>query len=420
VFILVAIALAACTYITIRRGYADWLYGGTEELSRVQLACKLEPEDPDCALIRAELSENKSYELPAWEQAVRLNPRSAEVLSQAAIIREMNGDVPGAERLLLKAEDYNHLWLPRWSLASFYFRQNRPSDTLKWAKLALNRAFGDRRAAFRLCRQAGASDQVILNDMIASDDPQNLSAFLYWITEEDRLDTLEQGVLRYLNAALHSRRSAEPSSNPAGVLSDVIEMLLQRGRAAEAHDLWKRMLAGHLLTVAAATADEALTNPSFALPAVSAPCFDWRIPQYDGIAITRGTPPDGIHFEFNGGQPEVAELLVQAVDLAGSPSWILDYEYRARNISSERYRLEWILTPWGGSGTIDAESPVKPTISADGWTHESLIWTIPDDARFFRLAFIVRRILGHIRIEGGIQLRNLRLSPLPSSKTATR
>lgn len=110
----------------------------------------------------------------------------------------------------------------------------------------------------------------------------------------------------------------------------------------------------------------------------------------------------------------MAELLVQVVDLAGSRSWALDYESWTRNISSDqRDGLKWTLTSWAGSEAIETEFPVKPT-SADGWARKSLSWRIPDDARFFRLAFKVRRLLGHVRIEGEIRLRSLRLSPLPS------
>ncbi len=419
VFLLVAIVLAVGVYPAIRRGYAEWVCLGANDLSRVRTACELEPGDPECAWIRAEMTESESDELAAWEQAVRLNPRSPEVLSQAAIIREMDGDVPGAERLLLQAQEYNHLWLPRWSLANFYLRQKRPADTLKWARLALDRAYGDRRAGFRLCRQAGASDQAILNDILASDEPQNLGAFLSWITEEGRLDVLNQAVQKYLNAALHPRPAAELASNPAGVLSDIIETLLQHGHPAEAHDLWKLLLADRLRPVQGATANEALTNPSFSLPVPNPPCFDWRATSNEGIQIARGKRSDGIRFEFSGTQPEAAELLVQAVDLGVSRSWTLDYEYWTRDISSAEIGLQWALGPWGGSEPMDAGSPVK-SISSDGWTHEGTSWTIPNDSRFFRLALSVRRLPGHTRFEGALQLRKLHLSPTPSAELATR
>lgn len=418
-FILVAIVLAVGVYPAIRRGYAEWVYLGANDLSRVRTACELEPGDPECAWIRAEMTESESAELAAWEQAVRLNPRSPEVLSQAAIIREMDGDVPGAERLLLQAEEYNRLWLPRWSLASFYLRQNRPADTLKWARIALDRAYGDRRAGFRLCRQAGASDEDILNDILAADEPQNLAAFLSWIVEEGRLDALDQAVRKYLNAALHPRPAAELASNPAGVLSGIVETLLQHGHPAEAHDLWKLLLADRLLPVQEAIANEALTNPSFSLPVPNPPGFDWRTTSNEGIQVALGKTSEGIRFDFSGTQPEVAELLVQAVDLGVGRSWALDYEYWTRGISSADIGLQWALSPWGGSESIEEGSPVK-SVSSDGWTRESTSWTIPDDSRFFRLALSVRRLPGHTRFEGELQLRKLHLSPAPSAKLATR
>ncbi len=411
VFFLVAIVLVGCVYSTARRGCAEWLYGGANDLRRVRMGCELEPADPECALIRAQLTDKLPEAATAWDQAVRLSPRSMDVLAEAAVVREMNGDPGDAERLLLQAESANHLWLPRWSLANFYLRQGRPADTLKWVRLALTRAYGDRRAAFRLCRQAGASDQVILNDILAADDPENLSAFLNWITEEDRLDTLEQAVPRYVDATLHGKH-VDPAASPAVIVSGVVETLLEKNHPAEAHGLWTRLLSEHKLPIVGASTHQALTNPSFAPAIPGAPCFDWRIPEYAGIEVTRGVPADGIRFALTGDQPESAELLIQAVDLGASRRWTLDYEYQTRDITSERHRLEWSLIPWGNTVLVPADHPAgKAGAGPDGWTHESVSWTIPESIRFFRLGFGVRRILGHIRIQGEIQLRNLRLAP---------
>ena len=419
VFVLVATALALCAFATVRRGYAEWIYSGTNDLSRVRVGCELEPADPECALLRAEITENTADELAAWERAALLAPRSAEVLTHTALLREMNGDTRGAEQLLLTAETYNHVWLPRWTLANFYLRQQRPADALKWARLALNRAYGDRRAVFRLCREAGAADGQILDEILDLNDPQNLSAFLAWITEEDRLEVLDQAAQRYLQAASRPRRVGEPAPDATPGLLSITERLLQGGHPEEAHAVWQRLLATRHLQVVAPTRDEALTNPSLVLPGLNPPCFDWRTNSHEGVDLRRGTELGGIVLEFSGRQPEAAELLVQAVDLAGHRAWALDYELATRNTSAAKLGLEWALTPWGGTGAVDA-SLAATSVNGDGWTHERTSWKLSGDARFFRLGLMLRRLPGQNRIEGEVQLRKLHLGPLAAEEEASR
>ncbi|HMJ60202.1 MAG TPA: hypothetical protein VK493_00505, partial [Bryobacteraceae bacterium] len=71
-------------------------------------------------------------------RAVELNPWDYRSWIQLGLATEMqNGDAKGAERDYLRAAEVDHMFLPRWTLTNFYFRQRQPGDFFHWANAAL-------------------------------------------------------------------------------------------------------------------------------------------------------------------------------------------------------------------------------------------------------------------------------------------
>ncbi|MGC4049629.1 MAG: hypothetical protein QM757_08975 [Paludibaculum sp.] len=130
-----------------------------ETPAEMRAAAALDPRN-DLYLIRLaqKLEESGQPSLEVWRQAIAVNPRRDLSLTQAAIAAELTGGTGDAERLLLQAGQYNHLWLPRWSLANFYARHNRTKEMQHWAREAMLRSYADPGALFQLCRNSGASD----------------------------------------------------------------------------------------------------------------------------------------------------------------------------------------------------------------------------------------------------------------------
>src|SRR5207302_7605452 len=71
-------------------------------------------------------------------RAVQLNPWDYQSWIQLGLLAEMQqGNAEEAERDYLRAVEADHMFLPRWTLTNFYFRQRKASDFFHWANTAL-------------------------------------------------------------------------------------------------------------------------------------------------------------------------------------------------------------------------------------------------------------------------------------------
>ena len=71
-------------------------------------------------------------------RAVELNRFDAESWIQLGLAAEMDQhDVASAERYYLQASAVDRMFLPRWTLTNFYFRQQRPVEFFRWAEATL-------------------------------------------------------------------------------------------------------------------------------------------------------------------------------------------------------------------------------------------------------------------------------------------
>ncbi|MGH9648057.1 MAG: hypothetical protein ACRD4E_14700 [Bryobacteraceae bacterium] len=82
--------------------------------------------------------------------AVRLNPRMASAWIHLGLDAEADGNLPEAEADLLRAARFDHLYLPAWTLANFYFRRGDAGKFWPWAKQAAGLTYDDYRPLLRL------------------------------------------------------------------------------------------------------------------------------------------------------------------------------------------------------------------------------------------------------------------------------
>lgn len=338
--------------------------------------------DFDLIRLAQRLEEDGQPSLAAWRRAIAVNPRRDLSLTQAAIAAELAGDTAGAERLLLQAEEFNHLWLPRWSLANFYARRGRPRETFRWARAALERSYGDPGALFVLCRQAGASEGQMLGEILPA-APTTLSAYVYFLIRQNEPDGLELAALAYLRAA------RQTGVDPLETGAAAVTALIRAGQAEPALRLWAKLPLPYPV--------ETLTNPALRPPLRPA-AFDWQIPAVPGVETLRGVPDKGIKFTFSGQQPELAELLAQDLYLPGSGPWTLRFEYQTLGFTHSKSGLRWTLA---GTG----EGPALAL--SDEWQSAAATWTVTPGLH--RLALVLGRETGQPRIEGELRLRGLQL-----------
>src|SRR5271157_4111995 len=112
---------------------ADYLFQKDTEES-VRSAIRLVPDGWEYYMRLAQFDRVHAREL--LTTALRLNPYNAEADIELALEYETQGDFVRAERLLLDAFAVDRTYLPRWSLANYYFRRDNMPAFWAWAKSA--------------------------------------------------------------------------------------------------------------------------------------------------------------------------------------------------------------------------------------------------------------------------------------------
>jgi tetratricopeptide (TPR) repeat protein len=395
---LLALLLIPALLIGIRRGRADFRFTSARSAGEIEAACRLDPGRAACLAALARVREESAMEAaPVWSEVLALNPRNASYLAQAALAAEFRGELHTAERLLLRSARYNQLWLPRWSLANFYYRHQRWDEFRRWAALALGRAHGDRTALFRLCSSAGLGSGELLGWM--RDHHENLAAYVRFLALEGSDAALPAAATAYAEALPAGLRHPAEQS----VLAEAINALLARERIEAVPPLWSRLAERRLIPYPAWSEARPLVNPRFA-PLLPGGGLDWRLERVPGVEAFVGVPPGGIKFTFSGRQPEEAELLAQPLLLRGGQTWLLEFEFQTPGISPAASSLSWRL------GGRPPDQPPAP-VAADDWTRVIHAWTLPPGFHLQRLALRSQRPRGQARHEGELRIRRLEFKP---------
>ena len=186
IFVVAALfVLGAAAVYSIQLALADAAFRQHTPRS-VARALKILPEHAGYLLFRAQQMDYDGEDSTALlERAARLNPLSSAPRIRLGLAAEAHGDFSGAEKWLLDAARVDHQFEPRWTLANFYFRRERPADFWKWIRAALEVSYGDRRLAFDLCWRMSQNAEEILTQAIP-DRHEVLAAYLYYAMDAHR------------------------------------------------------------------------------------------------------------------------------------------------------------------------------------------------------------------------------------------
>jgi tetratricopeptide (TPR) repeat protein len=128
--------------------------------------------------------------LPELRAAVSLNPRLSSAWMQLGLNAEADGNLHEAEEDLLGAARIDHLYLPAWTLANFYFRRGDPSKFWPWAERAARLTSDDYRPLLRLADALDASPQRLATRL--GGGAPLLRAYLDLLIGAERLDAAQQ------------------------------------------------------------------------------------------------------------------------------------------------------------------------------------------------------------------------------------
>ena len=373
----IVIAGACCLGIwsSLKFAYADYLFQKDTEES-VRTAIRLVPDGWEYYMRLAQFDRGHARELLAT--SLRLDRYNAQADIELGLRYEAEGDFARAEKLLLAAFEVDHTYLPRWSLANYYFRRDNMPAFWAWARSAAAMPADDIGPLFELCWRV-APDPEKITGAILNEKPELIRQYLGFLLAKDQLPAVA-------NVAPRLVRSGEPETD-SPLLFSVVNRMVAANDAAAANALWHLLIEQHWV-VADATVPNNADFGREPLPV----SFDWTLPEYPGLHSWPGS--SGLETEFTGSQPEDCTVAEQAVALTPG-NYTMAYTYHTSDIPPGT-GIRWQIID-AKSNTVLADSP---DLSSDTLNHSALAFSVPPGASLLRLRLAYRRALGTPRISG--------------------
>jgi tetratricopeptide (TPR) repeat protein len=388
--------LIAVSLWSIRAGAADYRMH-QETVGAAHEAIALTPDQSEAYARLAWLASGGDPQTAkaALLHAVAVNPWDTRSRIELGLLAEAEGDLATSARYLLQAAEADHLFLPRWTLANYYFRRGDTAQFWRWAKETADRAYGDTQPLFRLCGRVAEDGKLLDRLQIQSADVR--AGYLSYLLGQNRVDLIAPAVRRLLQ---------ENRDVDAALLWQACERLLEARRVDEAMEIWNRQAdAGRAPSRTSTGEGEQLTvNSEFAAPPTSRG-FDWRLPVVEGISFSREDESHGLRVTFSGRQPEDCEALAQLVAVRGQVAYDLEFVYRTPGLANAK-GIGWRMTSGDGSVLGEVAVPASDT-DATG----RLSFRTPEACGLVRLALTYHRAPGTTRLEGFLVLRKVTLEP---------
>jgi tetratricopeptide (TPR) repeat protein len=356
-----------------------------DTVQSLRTAIELVPDGWQYYMRLAQLDRERAHGL--LETALKLDRYNAQAAIELALQDESEGNYPEAEKQLLAAFSVDRTYVPRWSLANFYFRRDNLPAFWVWAKRAAEMPSEDMGPLFELCWRvspdAGAIAKANLND-----DRDLVREYVSFLIYKEQMDALAA-------VAPRLERVGNPEADRA-LLLDVVNRLVARNNGDGASRVWKSMVEQHWVTGDATLPNNGEFNRE-PLPVA----FDWTLPEYPGLHSWPGS--SGLQTELTGEEPENCMIAEQYLTLAPG-SYSLEYSYRSTGIAPET-GIRWqILDAKTGAVVTESEA-----LSSDAPSQMNWRFSIPNGVPLQRLRLAYQRTLGTSRISGTLLVLSTRI-----------
>jgi hypothetical protein len=387
------VAAGACCFAiwsSWKLACADYLFKEDTEQS-VRSAIRLAPDGWEYYMRLAQFDRVHAREL--LTTSLRLNRYDAQADIELGLQYETEGDFARAEKLLLDAYDVDHTYLPRWSLANYYFRRDNMPAFWAWAHSAAEMPADDVGPLFELCWRVSPDPQKITEALLNS-KPELIRQYLGFLLAKDQLGAVAIVAPRLV-------RSGDPEADRPLLLS-VVNRIIAGNDAAAANTLWHLLIQQNWV-VADATVPN---NSGFAREPLPV-SFDWSLPEYPGLHSWPGS--SGLETEFTGSQPEDCTVAEQTVTLTPG-NYTMAYAYHTTDIPPAT-GIRWQIVD-ARSNTVLADSP---DLSSETMMRSALVFSVPSGASLLRLRLAYRRALGTPRISGMLVILSTEIRGLPKA-----
>jgi len=312
--------------------------------------------------------------------SLHLNRYNVQANIELGFQYEDEGDFDRAEKQLLAAFAVDRTYVPRWSLANYYFRRNNMPQFWAWARSSAEMPSDDIGELFELCWRA-SPDPMKIATAVLNDNPELVRQYITFLLTKD-----QPGAVAFVAPRLILTGDA---STDLPLLFSAINSLVAANDATAANGLWHQLIDRHWV-VADTTVPN---NPQFMREPLPV-SFDWSLPEYHGLHSWPG--PSGLETEFTGSQPEDCTVAEQVVALAPG-NYTLAYDYHTAKIPPAT-GVQWQILD-ARSNTVFAESP---DLSSDALAHATLSLSVPPGASLLRLRLRYQRALGTPRVSGSL------------------
>lgn len=398
--LIISLILLCTSVLSIRIAWADRLRL-TSDPVLVNRATELNSMNAQAFFFRAQYEEQQGKDArKSWQRAIDLDPRNPRILIQAGISSEIRGDFKEAEQRYLTAERYNALWLPRWTLANFYFRQGSYIECLRWIRLALERCQSfEVSALFNLAQDAGADPARILKDIVPSSSLLATSAYVYWIGRNQLTEDYANLMIRAAERVITVAGRDQGNSDWRYPIYFATQKLAEDGFGTRARALWRSACQSEFLECVAPPDDGLIANGAFSKPFQRSP-MDWQLSQIQGISANQQMASGTLKLNFTGDQPETAPLLTQTLAIRAGEKWKVRFEFQTRDIAPrEATGFEWIHR-----GRV---LPLSKPLSSEVWDDAEFYIEASDQDITAPLILNYRRMPGTVRIRGDLWIRNI-------------
>ena len=385
------------SFWSLRMALADYWFR-QETVPGTQAALRLEPANAAYYVRLAALTQDSdpSASTQALQRAVALNPRDSAAWVELGLRAEAAADLGGAEHSLLRAAAVDEQYFPKWSLANYYFRRGNTDKFWFWGREAAQMAYGDLTPLFALCWKIADDGAQIAQqlDLRKADQEAN---YLAYLTGQNRIEPIAQAATRLL---------AWNREEDAPVLLAACDRLIADYRAQPAIQIWNQLAERHRIPYAALApgSGRSLSDGDFAVSPTSQG-FAWRMPDTAGVATLLDSQPAGLRISFSGRQAENCDVLTQVLPVMESSNYELRFLYRTTGIAPQT-GLGWRIMDLYGSKTLAQGESLASESEREG----QFPFRTPASTTLVRLTLAYRRALGTTRIEGFIDLRELRLT----------
>ena len=353
-----------------------------------------------------------SSRLAAWRpqrrsellnRAVALNPFDVESWIQLGLTAELeHGDVLAAERYYLRAADVDKMFLPRWTLTNFYFRQQRADEFFSWARATLDITPYDAAPVFAQMWLINQDPSVLAR--FVPNRPVVLVQYTLYLANYKQYDAIPPIFQRLTNSTRNQNPSIYGRDELFGPMED---KLLAAGYIAPALQIWKSMAQANWIPYTPPTREHPLTNGDFRQRFFGSG-FDWALANTNGFSAVQ-IPEDGVlRLALSGSQPEHVPLLRQFLPMQPGHSYRLTWRAEANAITSSS-GLNWHVYPVGKAATDDLQSgdllssPSTWEFRSDGLGNSAI------------LTLEYARPLGNTQTTGTVTLRSVLLNEQTNS-----